>query len=450
MVQPLTESSRAKKLIRNTAGRVPVSEGAVLGTINENTGVCEMKKKEVTELKRRLKRETVSFSRMAGCYVDAEKHKVTSFNQSFLNLEDDEFSKYLEIANKVLSGKLGNNLLELEFPMEEEREGGRQQLLMALRNTAIEQESVLDRFYDHVIETYDFVGNYLILLFHDVYDVMSRSSDNIDLDESAEAFDYILCAICPVALSKPGLGYREEDNSIAARIRDWVVGPVDTGFLFPSFDDRTTDIHHVLMYAKNVREPHKEFWENGMGCLPRLTATEKKDAFGHMVCRDLSADQDAAEDMLLEVQSNLSDFIAIEEDRREDEEPLVLTREDLVDILRESGMEDDRSESVGAKFEDFFQEEIPVAEELLDTKLLKDNEIRKEKKNLQKKVVELTDQLESAGVIARDGKSVDVVVKVPDERLDEVETTFVDGRKCLVIPLEADDQATLNGEDYLF
>ena len=375
-----------------------------------------MIQKEVTELKRRLKRETVSFSRMAGCYVDAQKNKVTSFNQSFLNLEDDEFSKYLEIANKVLSGKLGNQLLELEFPLEEEKEGGRQHLLMALRNTAIEEETVLDRFYDHVIET----------------------------------FDYILCAICPVALSKPGLGYREEDNSIAARVRDWVVGPVDTGFLFPAFDDRATDIHHVLMYAKKAREPHKEFWENGMGCQPRLTAAEKRDAFGHMVCRDLSADQDAAEDMLLDVQSNLSDFIAIEEDRRGDEEPLPLTKEDLLDILKESGMEEDRSEKVGARFEDFFKEETPNAEDLLDTKLLKDNEVRKEKKSLQKKVVELTDQMEAAGVIARDGKSIDVVVKLPDERLDEVETSFVDGRKCLIIPLEADDRATLNGEDYLF
>ena len=187
-----------------------------------------------------------------------------------------------------------------------------------------------------------------------------------------------------------------------------------------------------------------------MGCQPRLTAAEKRDAFGHMVCRDLSADQDAAEDMLLDVQSNLSDFIAIEEDRRGDEEPLPLTKEDLLDILKESGMGEDRSEKVGARFEDFFKEETPNAEDLLDTKLLKDNEVRKEKKSLQKKVVELTDQLEAAGVIARDGKSIDVVVKLPDERLDEVKTSFVDGRKCLIIPLEADDRATLNGEDYLF
>ena len=43
-----------------------------------------MIQKEVTELKRRLKRETVSFTRMAGCYVDAQKNKVTSWNWNSL------------------------------------------------------------------------------------------------------------------------------------------------------------------------------------------------------------------------------------------------------------------------------------------------------------------------------------------------------------------------------
>ena len=52
---------------------------------------------------------------MCGCYVDASKEKVVTFRETFLNLEDEEFHKYLEIAGKCLSGTLGNNLLELEF-----------------------------------------------------------------------------------------------------------------------------------------------------------------------------------------------------------------------------------------------------------------------------------------------------------------------------------------------
>ncbi len=40
--------------------------------------------------------------------------------------------------------------------------------------------------------------------------------------------------MCPVVLSKPGLGYKPEENKIGARIRDWVVGVPDLGFLFPA------------------------------------------------------------------------------------------------------------------------------------------------------------------------------------------------------------------------
>ena len=44
------------------------------------------------------------------------KNILLKFNETFLNLEEDEFFKYLEIAKKSLSGRIGNNLLELEFP----------------------------------------------------------------------------------------------------------------------------------------------------------------------------------------------------------------------------------------------------------------------------------------------------------------------------------------------
>ena len=40
-----------------------------------------------------------------------------------------------------------------------------------------------------------------------VYDVPSRAEDHAKLDESEEVYEYLLCALCPVELSKPGLGY---------------------------------------------------------------------------------------------------------------------------------------------------------------------------------------------------------------------------------------------------
>ena len=150
-----------------------------------------MNKKEVLELKRRFKKDAATFTKVCGCYVDGNHNKICKFANTFLNLEDDEYYKYLEIANKALSGTLGNNLLELHFPIEEEEVGGRQQILMALRASKLEDENLLDTFYDLVIDTFDHAGNYLIVLFHDAYDVMTRTSDNNNLDESEEV--YYIC-----------------------------------------------------------------------------------------------------------------------------------------------------------------------------------------------------------------------------------------------------------------
>ena len=63
-------------------------------------------------------------------------------------------------------------------------------------------DALLDEFYDKVIQYYYYVGNYLILLIHNAYDVPGRASDGLDMeDASDEVFSYQLCSICPVNLS---------------------------------------------------------------------------------------------------------------------------------------------------------------------------------------------------------------------------------------------------------
>ena len=242
-----------------------------------------MTKKDILELKRRLKKDACTFTRLCGCYVDADRNKVTKFGETFLNLEDEVLYKYLEIAKKVMSGTIANNILELEFPLSEEAAGGRQQFLMGLRESALKNDNLMDTFYDLVIENYNYAGNYLILVFHDAYDVMTKTSDNNKLDESEEVYEYLLCAICPVTLSKPGLGYHEDENRIGPRIRDWVVGVPDTGFIFPAFTDRSTDIHSVAFYTRDAKNPHAEFMEGALGCDPKFTATEQKLTFQSIV-----------------------------------------------------------------------------------------------------------------------------------------------------------------------
>jgi hypothetical protein len=423
-----------------------------------------MNKKEVLELKRRFKKEAATFTRVCGCYVDGNHNKVCKFGNTFLNLEEDEFYKYLEIANKALSGTIGNNLLELKFPIEEEEVGGRQHILMALRASKLEDENLLDTFYDLVIDTYDHAGNYLIVLFHDAYDVMSRTSDNNNLDESEEVYEYLICAICPVDLSKPGLGFLEDEHRIGPRVRDWVVGAVDTAFLFPAFNDRSTDIHSTLFYTKNTKEPHSEFMANGLGCGIERTATEQKMAFHSIVRNVLGAEDEHTDDVLLDLQQNLSDMIdEYAETHDDDEDAFLLDKEVVTKLLADSDISEEKAAKIEKSVDEAFGEKPPAAENVIDFKALVQNELRVEKMALEDQVGTLTVQLnekdealaertsqliekqEEIDNYIAETKTYDVVLRVKPEKASQIKSQVINGQKCLVIPMGEDEHATING-----
>ena len=101
-----------------------------------------------------------------------------------------------------------------------------------------------------------------------MYDVPGKSSDDLEMyDASDVVYEYLLCSICPVSLSKAGLCYNAEDNRIEDRIRDWIVDMPDKGFLFPAFNDRNTDLHGVLYYTKKSSNLQEELIDQVLGCL---------------------------------------------------------------------------------------------------------------------------------------------------------------------------------------
>ncbi len=441
-----------------------------------------MNKREIHEIKRRFTKRGCTFTRMCGLYVDGEHNKVMTLGETFLNLEEEDFFKYLDIAKKVLSGKLGNQLLELEFPLEEEAVGGKQRFLMGLKESELKNEELLNTFYDLVIEHYAHAGNYLILLFHDVYDVMKRTKDRMELDESEEVYEYLICAICPVDLTKPGLGYREEEQRICSRERDWVVGMPDAGFLFPAFTDRSPDIHSLLFYNKDVKNPHSELMGEGLGCQLRLTAAEKKIAFESIV-RDVIGENDERSEVLyMDIQGNLSDLIfqkeqLLQADGEEggNAEPIYLSSGEMGELLQDSGLSMEQASVIEKNFEETFGEDLPEAETLVEPKLVEANERRKDRLELVHQVDQLKQQLEencqslmeaaAADAVLTDGEArtqeadkeadkernigaADKEIRLifAREKEAELQMQMIDGRKCLVIPVNEDEVVTVNGQ----
>ena len=368
-----------------------------------------MIKQEITELKKLLTQNNCSLTRICGCYVDGEKNKKAEFRQAFLALPEEEMFKYFEILRKCYSGTLGKNMLNLEFPLMAEEQGGPHDLLLRLRDSKLKDDILLDTFYDKVIETYEYVGNYLILVVHDVYDVPGKTRDGIEMeDASDEIYEYILACICPVNLSKPGLSYDADENAFHNRIRDWVVDLPDTAFLFPAFNDRSSDLHSMLYYTKNAEELKEGFVEQMFGCPLPLTAGSQKETFQTLVEETLGETCDV--EMVKTIHEKLAEMV---EEHKEEPEPLVLDKNEVKTLFANSGVANEKLDAFDKHFDETAGEKAT---------LLVDNVIN-------------TRTFEV--------KTPDVVVKVKPERTDLVETQIINGRKCLVIAL--DGSVEVNG-----
>ena len=368
-----------------------------------------MIKKEIAEIKRQFTPANCSISRICGCYVDGEKNKKADFKEAFLSLPEEDMFKYFELLRKNLSGTLGKNLINLEFPLAAEEEGGPHEFLLKLRNSRLQNDTLLDAFYDRIIENYDYVGNYLILLIHDAYDIPGKTSDGIEMeDASDEVYSYILCSICPVDLSKPGLSYNELEGSFQNRIRDWVVQMPQLGFLFPAFNDRSTDLHSTLYYSKDAEELKENFVDQMLGCPLPLSAGGQKETFQSLVEETLGDTCD------IETVKNIHEKMnEIAQEHKEDPEPVVLDKNEVKTIFASSGVANDRMEV----FDQCFDATAGEATSLMMTNVYNPRSF--------------------------EVKTPDVVIKVNPERTDLVNTKLIDGRQCLVI--ELDGNIEVNG-----
>ena len=368
-----------------------------------------MNKKEVLEIRKQFTPANCAITRIAGCYVDHEKNKKMESKSAFLSLPEEEAFKYFDIFKKTLSGTMGKYMLNMEFPIDQEMPGGTQEFLMKLKASKLEDDMLLEEFYDKVIATYEYAENYYIILIHAMYDVPGRSSDNLEMfDASDEVYEYLVCSICPVSLSKAGLSYNAESNCIQDRIRDWVVDMPDKGFLFPAFNDRSTDIHGVLYYTKKSEDLQPELIEQLLGARMPMSANTQKETFQMLIEDTLGEDGDY--ETIRNIHDTLNDMI---EEHKEEQEPLQLDKTDVRKVFEKSGVSSEKMECFDQNYEETAGEKTSLlATNITETKKF---------------------QIETP----------DIVIKVNPERADLIETRVIDGRQCLVIAV--DDHIEVNG-----
>lgn len=369
-----------------------------------------MTRKELNEIKSQYTLGDCGILRLCGCYVDGERNKITQFNENFLNLPEEEKHKYFDIFKKTLSGTPGKNLVDMKFNVDAYADEGARTFLMNLRDSGLKDDRLLDEFYDRIINNYSYVGNYLILLINQMYDIPAVTTDNIEMeDASDEVYSYILCSICHVNLSKPGLGYDEEDNNFHDKKQNHMVDVPDVGFLFPAFNKRSADEDMTLFYTKDVSEFEDGLIDCLLDCAVPLPAKQQKETFTSLVSEALGEEAD------LEVVKNIHENLEqiIEEKKQESPAPVMLDKTEMKDLLEKSGVKEERLEN----FEEHF--EMAAGEH---GKLVASNVSSGKKFEV---------------------KTPDVVIKINSDKTDIVSTQVIDGRQCLVIQI--DERLEVNG-----
>lgn len=307
-----------------------------------------MTSKEIREIRKLYTKENCSVQRLCGCYVSGEKQKLASFSGSLLTTGEEEQFKYLDILKKCLSGTAEKNLFNINIPLSFETSDDAFRLLSGLRESGLKNEALLEMFYDLVIGSAEITGNFLILLALDTYDIPGKTALGDELsDASEESFTYMLCALCPVELGKPGLKFSTEEGWFMAIDRDWIAGAPATGFMYPAFNDRSTDLHASLWYARN-----KDHFQSGLlrdlfGTELPMTAEEKKEGFGAIVS-DVCQDALDAETVKSVHETLIQEAEIIKNEPGLDPQ---LSKNDVRAILEKSGIADEELERFDTSYE---------------------------------------------------------------------------------------------------
>ncbi len=363
-----------------------------------------MNEKEVSELRRRLRSEKNNISHIYGCYVNERREILTVFDQALVSTPPEETEKFLTLLRKTMTGSLGKNLLDLTFTTAQVVESEEHSRLMALRNSALKDETARDAFFKKVIEALALEGNYLILLAADTYDIPFRGRDGQGLDDaSGEMFSYFLCSVCPVKPTKPALRYDAADSGFHSRLADWIVAPPELGFLFPAFDDRSANLYGALYYTRDTAEIHDEFIDAVFRTDPPMPPQEQQETFGHLLGDAL--EDDCKLEVVQAVHNQITAAVEAHKVNKEND-PLTFSKYEVRDLLESAGAPEARMTAFEEKFDEQFGEGTDLnPKNLIDIKKF---------------------QI----------KTPDVDIRVNPLRADLIETRIIDGRQYILISAE--------------
>ena len=370
-----------------------------------------MNTKEIGEIRRRIRKDRSNMTAIYGCYVNDSQEIISTFRLSTGMMSDNESDKYFGLLRRCLSGTIGKNLIDLSFKTSQVADSPEHKLLMELRSCALADNDKLDAFYHKVIESVSLDTGYLILVGCDIYDVPFKSKDDsFQSDASEQTYKYLLCAVCPVKQTKPNLHYIPESKEFHDGGMMNVVSAPELGFLFPAFDNRSTNIYNVLYYNHSPKENYEAFVTNLFNTpVPKPAAVQKK-TFEALLSTAL--DEECNMDVIQTVHEQFCERIELHKESKVPE-PLLINKEDVKEVLTNCGV----SEEHVAKFSVNYDEAFGFEADLHPKNVIDNRRF--------------------------EIKTPDVSIKVAPDRTDLIETRIIGGVKYILI--SAEENVEVNG-----
>ena len=370
-----------------------------------------MNTREIGEIRRHMHRERCSMQYIYGCFVNSQKEIISSFRLSTAMMSQNESDKYFGVLRRTLSGAIGKNLIDVSFRTAQVADSPEHKLLMDLRSTSLQDDDLRMTFYKKIIEAVSFDDSYVILAGCDSYDVPFKSKDDqVQKDASTDVFKYIICSICPVKLKKPTLRYVAEDKEFHDGGAVQEVSAPETGFLFPAFDDRATNIYNALLYSHNPKLSQQGLADALFNVSIPKPAAEQKKSFEALLTSTL--DNECSLEVVQTVHDQLCQCIQMHKESRVPE-PLLISKEQVKTALTSCGISEERVTKFSVEYDEAFGNDA----ELHPRNIINDKRF--------------------------EVKTPDVSIKVNPERLDLIETRVINGIKYILI--NADEDVEVNG-----
>ncbi len=378
---------------------------------DERKGIS-MNKKETAEIKKNFSDKSGFFimERVLTAFIDAEKSVRYHNVNSCLTMPVEEHDVYDETLKKVLNTNVGKSFNEYEFPNEAYDEGQPQYILYNLLKSELKDEIVCEEFLNHIANNIAYEGPFAVLTAYCVYTIRKKDKNDEFAEEGEdEIYRYLLTAICPVNTSSDGFVFDSFNNEITKKINTELIiskAPSD-GFLYPVFSNRSSDINHVMVYTKNVKNPNISVVENILGCTFVMSAENEKSSFQSILKNVVGDDLDYM--VIKSVNEKIKEVV---DENKDETDKVVIDNTTIKDILSDIGVPEERVQMVEPVYEKICGSAPLTAANLVETKTV----------------------LTSPGI----------TVNIKPDAADKVRTSVVDGRRCLLIDID-DPTIEING-----